>query len=99
MARYTVLNQDRQKFGEPIRRAIAKRLQKKNYPPGTTRKVEERSSRGICYQLSEKQKAKYIYGVLERQLIKCLVIASRKVWITGERSTPASRKVIRQYSI
>ena len=55
------------KFGEPIY-GVDKTLEKKNYPPGQhgiNRKRKKVSEYGT--QLSEKQKAKYTYGVLEKQ--------------------------------
>ena len=61
------------KFGEPIY-GVDKTLEKKNYPPGQhgiNRKRKKVSEYGT--QLSEKQKAKYTYGVLEKQnLLKLL---------------------------
>jgi small subunit ribosomal protein S4 len=72
------------KFGEPIY-GPDKVLEKKNYPPGfhgQTRRRRKVSEYGI--QLKEKQKAKYTYGVLERQFRKLFVKASRSKGITGE---------------
>ena len=72
------------KFGEPIF-GTDKVLDKKNYPPGQhglTRKRKKVSEYGI--QLAEKQKAKAIYGVLERQFRKTFEEAARLGGITGE---------------
>lgn len=72
------------KFGEAIYGAD-KFLDKKNYPPGThgankrRRKVSE-----YAIQLKEKQKAKYTYGVLEKQFANLFDKASRSKGITGE---------------
>lgn len=72
------------KFGEPIF-GPDKVLEKKNYPPGfhgqarRRRKVSEYGT-----QLKEKQKAKYTYGVLERQFRKLFDKAHRSKGITGE---------------
>ncbi len=72
------------KFGEPIY-GPDKFLEKKNYPPGhhgTMRKRRKQSEYGM--QLAEKQKAKYTYGILERQFRNIFKKASRRKGITGE---------------
>lgn len=72
------------KFGEPIFGAD-KTLERKNYPPGQhgiNRKRKKVSEYGT--QLSEKQKAKYTYGVLEKQFHKTFVEAARMGGIQGE---------------
>ncbi len=72
------------KFGEPIF-GPDKALEKKNYPPGqhgNNRRRRKQSEYGI--QLKEKQKAKYTYGVLERQFRGLFQSASRAKGITGE---------------
>ena len=72
------------RFGEPIF-GFSKALEKKNYPPGmhgTTRKRGKKSEYSV--QLQEKQKAKYIYGVLERQFAVLFQRASRAKGVTGE---------------
>ena len=72
------------KFGEPIFGAD-KVLEKKNYPPGQhglARKRKKVSEYGT--QLSEKQKAKATYGVLEKQFHKTFEEAARMGGITGE---------------
>ena len=72
------------KFGEPIF-GPDKHLEKKNYPPGQhgiNKKRKKVSVYGI--QLKEKQKAKYTYGVLERQFLNLFKKASRSKGITGE---------------
>jgi len=72
------------KFGEPIYGAD-KYLEKKNYPPGMhgvskrRRKLSE-----YAVQLKEKQKAKYTYGILEKQFSNLFKKASRAKGITGE---------------
>ncbi|MBS9524051.1 30S ribosomal protein S4 [Litoribacter ruber] len=71
------------KFGEPIE-GQSKALQKKNYPPGMHGRGRRKKQSEYAIQLMEKQKAKYIYGVLERQFAKMFDIASRKQGITGE---------------
>lgn len=71
------------KFGEPIE-GQSKVLQKKNYPPGQHGKGRRKKQSEYAIQLMEKQKAKYIYGILERQFAKMFDIASRKKGVTGE---------------
>ena len=72
------------KFGEPIYGADTV-LEKKNYPPGQhglSRKRKKTSEYGV--QLSEKQKAKAIYGLLEKQFYITYERAARLGGITGE---------------
>jgi len=72
------------KFKEPIFGAD-KYLEKKNYPPGQhgpNKKRAKVSEYGV--QLLEKQKAKYTYGILERQFANIFDKASRKKGKTGE---------------
>ena len=72
------------KFGEPIY-GPDKFLDKKNHPPGqhgAMKKRRKQSEYGI--QLQEKQKAKYTYGILEKQFRNTFEIASSKKGITGE---------------
>lgn len=84
MARYTGPKvRISRRFGEPIL-GDNKALQKKNYPPGMHGKGKKRKRSEYAMQLSEKQKAKYIYGLLERQFAKLFDKASRKKGITGE---------------
>jgi small subunit ribosomal protein S4 len=62
-----------------------KALNKKNYPPGqhgVSRRAPKKSEYAV--QLMEKQKAKYTYGVLERQFARTFDRASRKRGTTGE---------------
>ena len=70
------------RFGELIF-GQSKAFKKKGYPPGQHGRGRKRLSEyGI--QLSEKQKAKYTYGVLERQFANLFHKASRQPGITGE---------------
>lgn len=71
------------KFNEPIL-GESKALQKKNYPPGMHGKGKKRKQSEYATQLAEKQKAKYIYGILERQFENIFDKASRKKGVTGE---------------
>lgn len=72
------------KFGDPIYGAD-KYFERKNYPPGqhgVNKKRRKQSEYGV--QLTEKQKAKYTYGVLERQFSNIFEKASRSKGVTGE---------------
>jgi small subunit ribosomal protein S4 len=71
------------KFGEPIFGAD-KAYEKKNYPPGqhgSSRRRKKQSEYGM--QLQEKQKAKYTYGILEKQFRNLFEKASQKSGVTG----------------
>jgi small subunit ribosomal protein S4 len=71
------------KFGEPIYGAD-KFLEKKSYPPGQHGNNRRRGKKSeYAIQLMEKQKAKYTYGILERQFSNLFDKASRKRGITG----------------
>ena len=84
MARYTGPRvRISRKFGEPIL-GDNKALQKKNYGPGMHGRGKKRKQSEYATQLAEKQKAKYTYGLLERQFAKLFDKASRKKGITGE---------------
>lgn len=84
MARYTgPKTKISRKFGEPIFGA-SKALQKKNYPPGQHGRGRRRKQSEYAVQLAEKQKAKYTYGLLEKQFANIFNKASRKSGITGE---------------
>ncbi|MBN2484549.1 MAG: 30S ribosomal protein S4, partial [Bacteroidales bacterium] len=72
------------KFGEAIYGAD-KYFEKKNYPPGfhgASKKRRKTSEYGL--QLKEKQKAKYTYGILERQFANAFQKASASKGVTGE---------------
>ena len=70
------------RFGEPIF-GKSKAFQKKSYPPGQHGRGRRRMSE-YAVQLAEKQKAKYTYGVLERQFANLFKKAARHSGITGE---------------
>lgn len=71
------------RFKEPIF-GPSKALERKNYPPGTHGPNKRRGKQSeYAIQLQEKQKAKYTYGILERQFRKIFEKASRKSGITG----------------
>lgn len=72
------------KFNEPIF-GPDKVLEKKNYPPGQHGVAKRRAKKSeYAIQLAEKQKAKYTYGVLEKQFALIFDKASRKQGVTGE---------------
>lgn len=85
MARYTgPKTRIARKFKEPIF-GPDKYLERRNYAPGQhglSRKRTKMSEYGI--QLQEKQKAKYTYGLLERQFKKLFLKAASKRGITGQ---------------
>lgn len=84
MARYTgPKTKLARKFGEPIFGAD-KVLSRKNYPPGQHGVNKRRKTSEYGIQLREKQKAKYTYGVLEKQFHNLFNKASRTKGITGE---------------
>lgn len=84
MARYTGPKvRISRRFNEPIL-GDNKALQKKNYAPGQHGRGKKRKQSEYATQLAEKQKAKYIYGLLERQFAKVFEKASRKKGVTGE---------------
>lgn len=84
MARYTGPKAKiSRKFGEPIF-GSSKAAQKKAYPPGQHGRGRRKKQSEYAIQLAEKQKAKYTYGVLERQFANVFDKASRKSGITGE---------------
>lgn len=83
MARYTgPKTKIARKFGEPIF-GEDKVLQRRNFPPGQHGQNKRRKTSEYGVQLREKQKAKYTYGVLERQFRNLFEKASRLKGITG----------------
>ncbi|WP_282037042.1 30S ribosomal protein S4 [Saccharicrinis aurantiacus] len=71
------------KFGEAIY-GSDKYFERKNYPPGQHGNNRRRKTSEYGLQLKEKQKAKYTYGVLEKQFSNLFKKASRAKGITGE---------------
>jgi small subunit ribosomal protein S4 len=71
------------KFGEAIF-GPDKNLAKRNFPPGQHGVNRRKKTSEYGIQLNEKQKAKYTYGVLERQFRNLFDKASRTKGITGE---------------
>ncbi len=85
MARYTgPKTRISRTFGEPIL-GNGKYLTKNSFPPGQHGPSKKRKAPGeYAIQLKEKQKAKYTYGVLERQFRKTFEEATRIKGVTGE---------------
>jgi len=85
MARYTgPKTKIARKFGEAIF-GDDKAFEKRNYPPGQHGNARRRGKKSeYAIQLMEKQKAKYTYGVLERQFRNMFKKATAAPGITGE---------------
>lgn len=71
------------RFNDPIF-GPSKAVQKKNYPPGQHGRGRRKKQSEYAIQLLEKQKAKYTYGVLEKQFANIFDKATRRGGITGE---------------
>jgi len=85
MARYTgPKTKIARKFGESIF-GDDKSFEKRNYPPGQHGNNRRRGKKSeYAVQLMEKQKAKYTYGILEKQFRNMFNKANRSSGITGE---------------
>ncbi|MDB4105406.1 30S ribosomal protein S4 [Salibacteraceae bacterium] len=85
MARYTgPKSKIARKFRDPIF-GPDKALERKNYGPGMHGPNKRRNKQSeYAVQLQEKQKAKYTYGILERQFSNLFAEASRRKGTTGE---------------
>lgn len=85
MARYTgPTTKKARAFGDPIF-GFDKAYERRKYPPGQHGLArKKKAASNYSQQLSEKQKAKYTYGVLERQFRKTFVSATRRHGVTGE---------------
>ncbi|QNM84220.1 30S ribosomal protein S4 [Polaribacter pectinis] len=85
MARYTgPKTKIARKFGEAIF-GEDKNFEKRNYPPGQHGNARRRGKKSeYATQLMEKQKAKYTYGILERQFRNLFKEAQSASGITGE---------------
>lgn len=85
MARYTgPKSRIARRFQEPIF-GPDKVLERKNYAPGQHGNSKRRGKKSeYAVQLEEKQKAKYTYGILEKQFSNMFKEASRSKGITGE---------------
>jgi len=85
MARYTgPKTRIARKFGEAIF-GDDKSFEKRNYPPGQHGMAKKRGKKSeYAIQLMEKQKAKYSYGILEKQFRALFKKASATKGVTGE---------------
>lgn len=84
MAKYTgPKSRIARRFGEPIF-GPDKVLSNRNFPPGQHGNDRRRKTSEYGTQLAEKQKAKYTYGVLERQFRILFEKAARSNGVTGE---------------
>lgn len=84
MARYRGPKQKiARRFKEPIF-GPSKALERKPHPPGQHGRGRRSKESEYAVQLKEKQKAKYTYGVLERQFRNLFDKAARKQGVTGE---------------
>jgi len=85
MARYTgPKTKIARKFGQAIF-GDDKSFEKRNYPPGQHGNNRRRGKKSeYAIQLMEKQKAKYTYGILEKQFRNLFDKATRSNGITGE---------------
>lgn len=85
MARYTgPKTKIARKFGKPIF-GDDKSFERKKYPPGQHGNNRRRGKKSeYAVQLMEKQRAKYTYGILERQFANMYETATRSKGITGE---------------
>ena len=84
MARYTGPKiRASRKYGEAFTKKAEKYLARRNYRPGQHGQNPQRISE-YGTQLREKQKAKIIYGLMERQFRKYYESASKKVGVTGD---------------
>ncbi|PIQ63315.1 MAG: 30S ribosomal protein S4 [Bacteroidetes bacterium CG12_big_fil_rev_8_21_14_0_65_60_17] len=84
MARYRGPKQKiARRFKEPIF-GPSKALERKPHPPGQHGRSRRRKESEYAIQLKEKQKAKYTYGVLEKQFRNVFEKAARKKGVTGE---------------
>ncbi len=85
MARYTgPSTKIARKFGEAIF-GDDKAFEKRNYPPGQHGLAKKRGKKSeYAVQLMEKQKAKYTYGILEKQFRNLFEKAAASKGVTGE---------------
>ena len=85
MARYTgPTTRISRRFGQPIFGAT-KAYEKRSYPPGQHGPKLRRKLSEYAIGLNEKQKLRYIYGLLERQFRRVFENAKRERGVTGER--------------
>lgn len=84
MARYTgPTSKIARRFNEPIF-GPSKALNKKAYPPGQHGRGRRKKQSEYAVQLMEKQKVKYMYGMLEKQFENLFHKAAALPGITGD---------------
>ncbi|TVR54125.1 MAG: 30S ribosomal protein S4 [Puniceicoccaceae bacterium] len=85
MARYTgPTTRISRRFGQPIF-GTNKSLEKRNFPPGIHGPRSRRKFSEYAVGLNEKQKLRYMYGLMERQFRRTFEAAKKQRGITGER--------------
>jgi len=85
MARYTgPTTRISRRFGQYIV-GSAKVLERRNFPPGQHGPKSRRKLSEYAVGLNEKQKLRFIYGLLERQFRRVFAIAKKERGVTGER--------------
>ena len=85
MARYTgPTTRISRRFGVHLL-GSAKALERRNYPPGQHGPKSRRKVSEYSVGLGEKQKLRYVYGLLERQFRRTFEIAKKERGVTGER--------------
>ncbi len=85
MARYTgPSTRVSRRFGQYIV-GSAKVLERRNFPPGQHGPKSRRKLSEYAVGLAEKQKLRFIYGLLERQFRRTFAIAKKERGVTGER--------------
>jgi small subunit ribosomal protein S4 len=85
MARYTgPTTRISRRFGQQLL-GSAKAFERRSYPPGQHGPKLRRKVSEYAVGLNEKQKLRYIYGLLERQFRRVFEIAKKERGITGER--------------
>ena len=85
MARYTgPTTRISRRFGVHLL-GSAKALERRNYPPGQHGPKSRRKVSEYSVGLGEKQKLRFVYGLLERQFRRTFEIAKRERGVTGER--------------
>ena len=85
MARYTgPSTRVSRRFGQFIV-GSPKVFERRNYPPGVHGPKSRRKMSEYALGLNEKQKLRFIYGLLERQFRRTFEIAKRERGVTGER--------------
>jgi len=85
MARYTgPSTRVSRRFGQYIV-GSPKVLERRNFPPGQHGPKSRRKLSEYAVGLNEKQKLRFIYGLLERQFRRVFAIAKRERGVTGER--------------